>query len=160
MIVNVYTWKTTYTGLMPDEGIDARIAHLRQNADRCRADLEKNGNCLVAAAGNTVVGFCMYGKSRNERFRDAGELFALYVLKGFQGTGAGKALFLAGVKELRALQYGSAIVNCLHGNPSLGFYLHMGGETAGQRRDDVSGGKITEDIVFFRDLAHLPEVKS
>lgn len=154
-IVNVYTWKTTYTGLMPNKAIDERIGRLRKTAERMEADIRRDGNFIVAAAGDTVVGSCIYGKSRNESFGDSGEIFAIYVLKGFQGTGIGKALLLAGAKELLAQSRGSMIVNCLRGNPSLGFYKHMGGKSVGQRQDDIAGGRITEDIVLFEDLAAI-----
>lgn len=33
-IVQVYTWKTTYEGVMPDEMINIRIEELRERADK------------------------------------------------------------------------------------------------------------------------------
>lgn len=154
-IVSVYTWKTTYTGLMPDDMMDSKIAELRERAEKFRTDIEKNENFIVAAVGHTVVGFCIYGKCRNEKFKDSGEIFALYVLKGFQGTGLGRALLLAGGKELLAGGSRSMVINCLQGNPSLGFYRHMGGKVVGQREDRLKGGTITEDIVYYDDLRRI-----
>lgn len=148
-IVNVYTWKTTYTGLMPDEIIDSRIAELTERAEKCRTGIEKNGNFIVAAVGHTVIGFCCYGKSRNEAYKDSGEIYAIYVLRGYQGSGAGKALYSAGMKELSAQGYSSVIINCLQGNPSLGFYKHMGGKVAAQSQDEIKGKTIVENIVYI-----------
>lgn len=149
-IVNVYTWKTTYTGLMPDEVIDARIAELTVRAEKCRADIEKNDNFMVAAVGQTIIGFCCFGASRNQAYQDSGEIYAVYVLRGFQGTGAGRALFSACVKELTARGCSSLIVNCLAGNPSLGFYRHMGGKAVAQRQDEIKNRIITENIIYFK----------
>jgi GNAT superfamily N-acetyltransferase len=148
-IVNVYTWETTYAGLMPDEVIDARIAELAERAKKCRADIEENDNFMVAAVGHTIIGFCCFGKSRSPAYRDSGELYAVYVLRGFQGTGAGKALFSAGARELTAVGCSSMIVNCLQGNPSLAFYRHMGGKVVAQRQDEIKDRIITENIIYF-----------
>lgn len=151
-IVNVYTWKTAYQGLVPDDIIDSRIVEIRERAEKCKADIEQNDNFIVAVVDNTVVGFCTYGKARNGNFKNSGEIFALYVLKGFQGMGIGKTLFLAGVKELLSRGNISMIVNCLHDNPALRFYKRMGGEIIGQRQDEIKGKIITEDMIYYKDL--------
>lgn len=59
-IVNVYTWKTTYWGLLPDALLDERINSLSALAKRYRADIANRDNWLVAAADKTVVGFCTF----------------------------------------------------------------------------------------------------
>ncbi|MBM7834635.1 GNAT family N-acetyltransferase [Clostridium sardiniense] len=149
-IVNVYTWKITYTGLIPDELIDKRIDSLKYLAKEIREDIEKNNNFIVASIENTIIGFCSYGNSRNESFMDSGEINALYVLHGFQGEGLGKELFLAGAKELKHLGYSSVIINCLQGNPSIEFYKHMGGNVVSERKDKIKGTVITEDIIYIK----------
>lgn len=149
-IVNVYTWKTAYTGLIPDELIDARIDELKYLAKKRRKDIENNDNFIVASIGNTIIGFCSYGNSRNESFMDSGEINALYVLHGFQGDGIGKELFLATTKELKHLGYSSVIINCLQGNSSIEFYKHMGGNVVSKRKDKIKGKLITEDIIYIK----------
>lgn len=149
-IVNVYTWKMTYTGLLPDELIDARIDELKYLAKKRKEDIEKNANFIVVSIANTIIGFCSYGKSRNELFMDSGEINAIYVLHGFQGDGLGKKLFLAGAKELKHMGYSSVIINCLQGNPSIEFYKHMGGNVVSKRKDKIKETVITEDILYFK----------
>ena len=151
-IVNIYTWKTTYSGLMPEDVIDSRIVELKERAEKCKADIELNDNFIVAVVDHTIVGFCVYGKSRNDTYHDSGEIFALYALKGFQGAGIGKALFLAGVNELLVRESTSMIINCLQGNPALEFYKHMGGKVVGKRQDEIKGTIITENIIYYKDL--------
>lgn len=154
-IVKVYTWKTTYTGLIPDDIIDAMIVAVKERAEKCRIDIAQYDNATVAVVENTIVGFCVYGESRNEDFPHSGEIYALYVLKGFQGMGLGEALFGAGADELQAQGKNSMIVNCLRGNPSLSFYKRMGGKTIGQRQDEIEGTSITEDILYYDNLLLL-----
>ena len=148
-IVNVYTRKTTYSGLMSEEAIDSRIAGLLEKAEKCRADIEQNDHFFVAAVGHTVIGFCCYGISRNTAYPNSGEIYGLYALKGYQGLGIGKALFSAGADALRAEGFSSMIINCIGGNPSMGFYRHMGGKIVAQREDDLYAMRITEDILYF-----------
>ncbi|SDN33320.1 GNAT family N-acetyltransferase [Acetanaerobacterium elongatum] len=154
-LVKVYTWKTTYTGLIPDNIIDELILAIKAQAERFSNDITLYNNATVAAVENTIVGFCVYGKSRNEDFPDAGEIYALYVLKGFQGMGLGEALFGAAIDELLFQGNNFMIINCLKGNPSLDFYKHMGGKVVGQRQDEIAGASITEDIVLYDNLPQL-----
>lgn len=151
-IVNVYTWKTTYSGLMPDSVIDARIQNLRAGAEKCGRDIVENGCVLVAEADHAIVGFCRYGKSRNLDYLSSGEIYALYVLAGYQGLGIGKGLFETVAGMLAAQGHSGMLINCLRGNPTIGFYQHMGGKIVGQRQDAVQGGVICEDVVYYEEL--------
>ena len=49
-------------------------------------------NILVALDGGKVVGFAGYGKTADDDLPDAGELFALYVLSEYYGTGLSRRL--------------------------------------------------------------------
>lgn len=150
-IVCVYTWQTTYAGLLPDSILKKRISGLKETAERFRKSIAEKENYIVAATEeNTIVGFCAYAASRNDDFPDSGEIIALYVLKGFQKTGLGKRLFAAGVQVLREQNFSSMILNCLDGNPSVGFYQHMGGRIAAQRQDKMKDSVITENILYFQ----------
>lgn len=149
-IVQAYTWLTTYTGLMPRKAIDWRVDSLCQGAEMQRQAIEDGNRFLVAECGNAVIGYAMYCPSRWENFPHDGEICALYLLKGFQGQGIGKELFLRCAEDLRRDGHGDMIVLCLKGNPSMDFYQAMGGTVVGQRREKVPGGSITEEILRFR----------
>lgn len=149
-IVNVYTWKTTYTGLIPNELIDTRIAEVKSLASKRKDEIKNNNDFIIASVENIIVGFCNYGKSRNEAFADSAEINALYVLDGFQGDGIGRELLLAAIKELRDKGYLSVIINCLQGNPALEFYKHIGGIVVSKREDKINDIVITEDILYIK----------
>ncbi len=55
---------------------------------------------IVAKDGDRVVGFVGYG-DRGEEAPETGEIFALYVLSGYYGTGVGKQLMDAGLEQLK-----------------------------------------------------------
>lgn len=149
-IVNVYTWKTTYSGLIPDEFINSRIDRVIEIANRNRIDIEEGKTFIVAKEDNTIIGFALYGKSRNEEFVDYGEIYALYVLSGFQGKGIGRDIFTLCIEELKKLGCNSLIINCLEGNNSIEFYKHMGGKIVGKTKDEVQGVYLTSDILLFK----------
>ena len=150
-IVRAYTWATAYHGLMPDSVLKSRIESVPSAAGRMKSLIESGAfSYAVAVADHTVIGFVSWGKSRDERYPDDGEIGALYVLKGYSGCGAGKALFTCAADDLKKNGYDTMIVNCLEGNPSIGFYRYMGGEVVGQRKDEIAGGHIiTENVLRF-----------
>ncbi len=154
-IVNVYVWKTAYAGLVPDALIDERIRKLRERAEVTRQTIAKDDNFFVAEEDGAVVGFCMYGLARCEAHAGAGEIYALYVLDGYQGTGVGRLLFTAGAGALVEMGCDRMIINCLKGNPALGFYQKMGGVVLGERTDEIAGVMITETVLAFDGLATM-----
>lgn len=41
------------------------------------------------------------------------------------------------------------ILNCLKGNDAIGFYKAIGGKIVGHRSDNIKGGVIEEDILYY-----------
>lgn len=148
-LVQGYTWLTTYTGLMPEGVLQERLRGISQRAEQWREELLQGKQGFVAAVGQTVIGFAYYGSSLNEDFAGDGEVYAIYLLQPFQGSGTGKALFTACRTELGKQGYHQFIVNCLQGNPSAGFYEKLGGKIVSIRQDVLGNEKITEDIWRF-----------
>ncbi len=148
-IVNVYTWKMRYSGLILEKIIDSRIYQLEQKAQVIRKKIEKGEGYLVALVEETIVGFCAYGACENATYAKLGEIKAIYVLDGFQNKKIGKQLFKSAQALLKTQGYSSIVVNCLKDNPSANFYKHMGGKLIGNRQDDYNGYLIEEDIFLF-----------
>lgn len=148
-IVTVYTWKTAYSGLIPDMLIDGRIKEIREIAKTIRSRIEDKGAYWVAEVDGCVVGFCCSGPSRDSIYTDAGEIYALYVLSGFQGLGIGAALFCAASDELSVLGYKEFIVNCLVGNTAENFYRKQGGVICRIRTDRYVDTDVDENVFAF-----------
>ncbi|MHC1694135.1 MAG: N-acetyltransferase family protein [Eubacteriales bacterium] len=138
-IVNVYTWEATYSGLISDIIIDTRIKELQVRASKCKQNIENNGHMFVATMDKVITGFCAYGESRNEDYKDSGEIYGLYVLMGCQGMMIGKSLFLAAVKELILEGYNSMIINCLQNNPAIHFLQTHGRNSCWAKTRSNSG---------------------
>ena len=88
------SWHETYSGFVSQEYLD------KLTYKKCESmAFSWRDNLIVAMDGNTVIGFVCYG-NHGEESTDAGEIFALYVLSEYYGTGVGLRLMQAGLKEL------------------------------------------------------------
>lgn len=104
-------------------------------------------NPATGAAQATVEGFISFGAAREDFAGYAGEIYALYLLRAWQGTGAGRGLFDAARQSLRACGINTLYLWVLADNPSAGFYRHLGGREIGRKMIDI-GGKQLEEIAY------------
>ena len=155
-IVSVYTWKTAYSGLLPEEMLDKRLADLPKMAENMKKQIIDRDNYFVATVDDTVVGFTAFcSPCRNPDYADSGEIGALYCLKGYNGYGIGRALFEAAVKELVQRGHKTMIIDCLRGNPTLGFYEHLGGRVVAEREMVRIDHSRIEDVLFYDNIENL-----
>ena len=155
-IVSVYTWKTAYSGLLPEEMLDKRLADLPKMAENMKKQIIDRDNYFVATVDDTVVGFTAFcSPCRNPDYADSVEIGALYCLKGYNGYGIGRALFEAAVKELVQRGYKTMIIDCLRGNPTLGFYEHLGGKVVAEREMVRIDHSRIEDVLFYDNIENL-----
>ena len=92
-------WQVTYPGLVSQAYLDAFT--LEKSEERA---FQWRDNILVAKDGDRVVGFVGYGHHGPEA-PDTGEVFALYVLPEYQGTGVGQRLMDAALEKLSAFPH-------------------------------------------------------
>lgn len=155
-IVSVYTWKTAYSGLLPEEMLDKRLADLPKMAENMKKQIIDRDNYFVATVDDTVVGFTAFcSPCRNPDYADSGEIGALYCLKGYNGYGIGRALFEAAVKELVQRGHKTMIIDCLRGNPTLGFYEHLGGKVVAEREMVRIDHSRIEDVLFYDNIENF-----
>lgn len=89
------SWQDAYKGIVDQSYLDS------MTLAKCEEIAFKwPDNLIVAKDGNQVVGFVGYGKYHDEELIETGEIFAIYVLEEYCGTGVGKALMQAGLGEL------------------------------------------------------------
>lgn len=153
--VNTYTWLTTYKGIMPEEVLQNRVNTMKQRISKVEKSIIEDDNLYVALNDEKVVGIITYGKSRNEKYKNAGEIYSIYVLDEYQGLGLGKKLFFKGINELINNGYNSMIVDVVDGNKTIHFYEKYGGVNVEDRIDDFGTAKVTEHIMFFKDLKSI-----
>ena len=89
-------WQVTYPGLVSREYLDKLTLEKVEGMAFSWRD-----NILVAKDGDRVIGFVGYGHHGPED-PETGEVFALYVLPEYQGTGVGQRLMDAALDKLSA----------------------------------------------------------
>ena len=146
-IINAFTWKTRYTGIVSNSIINETMKNVYQNANKYKERIIEDGQYIVAKVDGVVVGFSRFDKS--EKYDGLGELYALYLLECFNGYGIGKMLFEKTKEQLQNMGYDKFVCNCLTKNPTMEFYAHMGGEKINEFLSDIHGEKYSETTFIF-----------
>nr|WP_312578007.1 GNAT family N-acetyltransferase [Sedimentibacter sp.] len=114
--------------------------------------IQNNNTYLIALVNDKIVGMLMYGKSRDDKYKESGEINAIYILKEYQGKGIGKKLFLEAIKYLVDENYDNMIIGCLEGNPSNNFYIKMGGKLDYKTEFNIGGKGYLKNVFYFNDI--------
>lgn len=153
--VHVETWRTTYTGLMPDEMLASLSVERR--ADMWRRTLtEYTAQSYVYVAedeNGETVGFVAGGQERTGHELYKGEVYAIYVLKSVQGKGVGRELMQFLVQRFLDEGYTSMMLWVLRDNlGSRAFYERMGGEYVAEKTEEFGGATLVEVAYGWSDI--------
>ena len=124
-------WQETYPGLVSQEYLS------KLTLEKCeeKAFLWRD-NILVAKEGERVIGFVGFGDHGPEE-PDMGEVFALYVLPEYHGTGVGRQLMDAALEKLAS--YPHICLWLVKGNArALRFYEKCGFHLTGEEKFTAS----------------------
>ena len=145
--VHCQAWKEAYVGLVNQDFLDGRTMEMSlQSAQRA---FDNGITTLIAKDRERVVGFADFGRYWLDDLHDAGEVYAIYVLKEYYGKGIGYALMK---KALDALsEYPQTAVWVLTGNErAIRFYKRCGFEFDGQKKEIELGTPATEARMILR----------
>lgn len=141
--VHVDSWKSTYSGVVPDSYLDSLDVAAR--AEMWRAQLEKGiAATFVAETSSGIIGFTSGGALREPLSTYDGELYAIYLLHPYQRRGIGRALVFDLVKSLRDDGLESMVVWVLEKNPAVSFYKNLGGIEIMHQSIDIGGASLDE----------------
>jgi GNAT superfamily N-acetyltransferase len=151
--VHVTAWQETYRGLVPDSVLDNLSVERRTR--EWRATLQDEANIyhttVVAEEDEQIR-----EREGDQQFR--GELFAIYVLKRFQGQGIGRGLIRAAANELLALDVSSMLVWVLSDNPYQKFYQRLGGVYVREKPIQFGDILLLEKAYGWADIHPLAEI--
>ncbi len=126
--VHVASWQKSFAEIVPQQFLANLNVEKREQAFRQRFG-EANYKMFVAETmQDGVVGFADFGKSREKDFAFEAELYAIYLLKKFQGKGIGENLFRLCQKQMIDDGINSMYLMALEISPYKSFYEKMGGE--------------------------------
>ena len=154
--VHVDSWRSTYKGIISEEYLsNLSIEHRERNWIWTFNNLKSDEVIFVAENDGRIIEF-YGGKSRAQNYHYDAELYAIYVLKEFQGQGIGRELIRALLSHLRTNNYKSLMVWVLEQNPSTAFYKRIGGRSFNQQEIQI-GEETLMEIAF--GWSHLDEVE-
>jgi GNAT superfamily N-acetyltransferase len=134
-------WRWAYTGILPDEHLDALTidAQVARWRDRFARPGPAADWVFVAVDEDRVVGVAGAGPSRDDDATPStGELAMLYLDRDHLGRGLGRALHDRALDALRAASYTRATLWVLEANQrGRGFYGHVGWTPDGTRSDHM-----------------------
>lgn len=145
-------WHEAYPGLVNAAYLD------KLTLEKCEQMAYRwTDNLFVAKDGGRVVGFVGYG-DRGDEAPGVGEIFALYVLSEYYGTGVGRRLMEEGLAQLR--DYPEICLWVLKGNArAIRFYEKCGFRPTGEETISATIGAAEIRMVLIRDGADKAQNK-
>jgi ribosomal protein S18 acetylase RimI-like enzyme len=160
--MHVKSWLETYTGIVPDEILDALSVQHRTLAweNILRAPVKHDGTVVyLREVGEAIAGFGACSEQRDIDLKGQGfdgEIGAIYVLQAFQRQGTGRALMRALASDLALRRFRALSLWVLRENaPARRFYEKCGGHIIGQRKDVRGQVVLTEVAYGWRDIKVL-----
>ena len=127
--VHCTSWQEAYRGIVCDRYLDSMT--VEATTARARQFPE---NTLLAKDKEKVVGFAVYGPSRDEDLMDAGEVIAIYVLSEYYDRKIGYRLMNEAISRLK--EYNTIFVWVLEKNErAIRFYQRYGFEFDGCKKE-------------------------
>ncbi|MBV7272412.1 GNAT family N-acetyltransferase [Clostridiaceae bacterium UIB06] len=116
-ISNIYalSWKHAYKGIVPQKYLDELKSDFWVSSFENRI---KN-NIITAqliCENELPVGCVAYGKARDDKFADWGEIVSIYLLPGYFGKGYGQKLLQAAIIDMKISGYKSCYLWVLKEN--------------------------------------------
>ena len=153
--VQVDSWRTTYTGVVPDEYLaQLSYEHHEQVWHDTLSDHSAAEFGYVAEASN-IIGFASGGPERSGNTVYDGELYAIYLLEGYQCKGIGSQLVQATAKRLMQEGLHCMLVWVLGNNVSQDFYGALGGQRVYEQEITIGGARLVEVAYGWLDIREL-----
>jgi len=150
--VHVLSWQFAYRNILPEAYL-ASLSVSEREAKWCRVIENQRSHVLLARVSHQVAGFVSFGASRDE---DAplrcAEVFAIYVHPAFLSAGAGRQLWLAALRQIRAEGYKTVTLWVLAGNDrAIRFYERAGfSAEPGSGKQIEIGGVVLDEVRYAR----------
>ena len=143
------SWKEAYAGIVDQQYLD------ELTLDKCESIAYRwKDNIIIAKDGDRVTGFIAYGKCRDAKLENAGEIFALYVLSEYYGCGVGHSLMKAALSQLN--EYPVISLWVLKDNQrAIHFYERCGYHRDGCEQTVLLGSPLSEVRMILENRQHL-----
>lgn len=137
--IHVLAWNAAYSGAMPDEVLDELNVERRTQDWQGWLANPGPGTTFVIEQDGVVVGFSVFGPTRDEDVEDqlVGEILAINIHPDYWGKGLGKHLCLSILEVARQRQWCRLTLWTLVSNERAhSFYQSLGFERDGCKREN------------------------
>ena len=149
--ISIEVWNETYNDLIPKEIIDKLQSKDETRIEKQKRSIKEKNHTFVVEVDGKLVGFHSFGKCKDDNFKDSGEIYAGYILDGYQGLGIGRKMAVACMQELIEEGYNTLVTKCLDGNPSNEFHKSLGGIFVGQSRFEPLGIYVGMENIYYHE---------
>ncbi|MCR5309478.1 MAG: GNAT family N-acetyltransferase [Bacilli bacterium] len=155
MYVNTMSWTECYKGIIDDSFLEKIVNELDKNVERQINLFDKlkteqpNYKRYILYVDNEPLGVIGLGDSR-ENYKDAGELYCIYLLKKVQSRGYGKIMYDYAKEVIKELGYKSMMIQCIKDNKTNKFYQHMGAILVDQKPRKIGDIEYMENIYLHK----------
>ncbi len=149
--ITVEVWNKTYKNLISQDIIDKLQYVNEERILKKEKSIKEKNNTFVAEIDGVIVGYSTYGKSRDENYKDSGEIYAGNILEDYQGIGLGRKLAISCIKALISDGYKTMITKCLVGNPSNEFHKSLGGKYIGKSSFNPLGIPVGYENIYYHE---------
>ena len=135
----VSSWRSAYTGIIPQPEIDRRDCVMRETQFRASLAVPGHGFYLALLDGHPCGTFII-GPSRDTDLPDWGEIRSFYTLEPVWGTGVAQDMMVYALDQLREQGYSDVFLWVLTENPrARRFYERFGFQPAGHKQEAYPG---------------------
>jgi L-amino acid N-acyltransferase YncA len=150
--VQVASWRTTYTGLVPESFLAAM--NVQERSRQWALLLEAGKDFFFVAEDETgIFGFASGGPIREAVEGYDAELHTIYLLRDRQGSGVGRRLLETLVRDLRDAGFRSMVVWVLAANPAALFYQRLGAIEISRKTVDIGGAMLDDRVMGWPELS-------
>ncbi|HEY6408249.1 MAG TPA: GNAT family N-acetyltransferase, partial [Ktedonobacteraceae bacterium] len=111
--VRVDTWRTAYRGIIPEDYL-SNMSHEKSEQSwtghLSEGESAKTWTYVAVDETGQIVGFVSGGMGRDNDPVYKSELYAIYILSGYQGKGTGRLLMLTLVEKLVQVGFDSMLL--------------------------------------------------
>ena len=137
--VHVQSWRESFAGIVPQSYLDKMSVENRAKAFENGFAVDFYKMFVAETQENGIIGFSDFGKTQDNHCWYEAELYAIYLLRDFQGKGIGSKLFDLGVSYLVAQNMNSLSLTALEISPFKAFYEKMGGHLVERKTTNIEG---------------------
>ncbi|WP_179392727.1 GNAT family N-acetyltransferase [Sporosarcina sp. JAI121] len=150
--VHVDSWRTTYKGIVPDDFLESLSYENRELI--WKKGINENNVYIAENKNGQVIGFSTGGIERTGKYEAyTGELYAIYILKEYQGKGIGRLLVKSVVDDIKNKNLNSMLIWAIEENPACRFYEALGGKKIDTEEIEIGGKNLSEVAYGWDDIA-------